>query len=202
MGNWLRKPAEADVADDDWVYGRLLWHHGLRNFWIWTTSAVGSTSCEELELFWLYQGGGTLRQKLHPLCLWDSNFGNYKLFPRSISFREVMATTASFIDNRFILWAFDMTPEADRRILAILMRLSGGPTGLGIFRPEVFPVLLGAERRNGFLDTGPVVHGMNAILRGWSFLMGNNRPECFPQKSPKFWDPLFFRSKFWDPLFH
>ena len=37
-------------------------------------------------------------------------------------------------------------------------------------------------------------------FRGWSFLMGNTRPECFPQKSPELWDPLFFRSKFWDPL--
>ena len=39
------------------------------------------------------------------------------------------------------------------------------------------------------------------VIRGWTFLIGNTRPECFPQKGPKFWDPLFFQGKFWDPLF-
>ena len=38
-------------------------------------------------------------------------------------------------------------------------------------------------------------------LRGRTLLMGNTRPECFPQNGPKFWDPLSFQSKFWDPLF-
>ena len=38
-------------------------------------------------------------------------------------------------------------------------------------------------------------------IRGRSLLMGNNRPECFSQKSPKFWDPLFFPYKFETPYF-
>ena len=44
-------------------------------------------------------------------------------------------------------------------------------------------------------------HAKSFTVRGRTFLMGNTRPECFPQKGPKFWDPLFFQSKFWDPLF-
>ena len=60
-----------------------------------------------------------------------------------------------------------MTPEANRRILPIFMRLSGGPTGLGVLHPDLYPVILGCERLDGFLTMGAraVVHGMNAILR-------------------------------------
>ena len=38
-------------------------------------------------------------------------------------------------------------------------------------------------------------------IRGRSCSMGNTRPECFPQKSLRLREPLFFRSKFWQPLF-
>ena len=38
-------------------------------------------------------------------------------------------------------------------------------------------------------------------IRGRSFLMGNTRPECFPQKSPKIETPYFFGVNFETPYF-
>ena len=53
----------------------------------------------------------------------------------------------------------------------------GRKTTKGLFIFDVIKPIFGFMRNGRY---------WSIILRGWSFLMGNTRPECFPQKIPKF----------------